>query len=201
MKTSTSPLRTLALGISAASVLALTAPATAQAAPADFQIDPTHTFVYFEVVHFGTSTVRGRFNDVSGTISFDEAERKGKADITVLTTSIDSGVGDFNEHLKSPDFFDVAKTPKARFTSDRFEFDGETLRSIDGQFTLLGKTLPVTLEAKRFNCYDQPVLKARMCGGDFETTIRRSQWGMNWGIDMGVPDEVRLLIQIEAAQQ
>lgn len=199
MKTSTSPLRKLALGLSTASLVALAAPA--QAAPADFQIDPMHTFVYFEVVHFGTSTVRGRFNDVSGTISYDEAERKGKADITVLTGSIDSGVEDFNEHLKSPDFFDVGKTPKARFTSDRFEFDGETLRSISGQFTLLGKTLPITLEAKRFNCYDQPVLKARMCGGDFETTIKRSQWGMNWGIDMGIPDEVRLLIQIEAAKQ
>jgi polyisoprenoid-binding protein YceI len=199
MKTSTFPLRTLALGLSTASLLALAAPA--QAEPASFQIDPMHTFVYFEVVHFGTSTVRGRFNDVSGTITYDEAERKGKADITVLTTSIDSGVEDFNEHLKSPDFFDAANTPKARFTSDSFEFEGETLRSISGQFTLLGKTLPLTLEAKRFNCYDQPVLKARMCGGDFETTIKRSQWGMNWGIDMGIPDEVRVLVQIEAAKQ
>ena len=62
MKTSTSPLRKLALGLSTASLVALAAPA--QAAPADFQIDPMHTFVYFEVVHFGTSTVRGRFNDV-----------------------------------------------------------------------------------------------------------------------------------------
>jgi len=199
MKTSTFPLRTLALGLSTASLLALAAPA--QAEPASFQIDPMHTFVYFEVVHFGTSTVRGRFNDVSGTITYDEAERKGKADITVLTTSIDSGVEDFNEHLKSPDFFDAANTPKARFTSDSFEFEGETLRSISGQFTLLGKTLPLTLEAKRFNCYDQPVLKARMCGGDFETKIKRSQWGMNWGIDMGIPDEVRVLVQIEAAKQ
>src|SRR5690606_33056508 len=60
MKTSTFPLRTLALGLSTASLLALAAPA--QAEPASFQIDPMHTFVYFEVVHFGTSTVRGRFN-------------------------------------------------------------------------------------------------------------------------------------------
>ena len=61
--------------------------------------------------------------------------------------------------------------------------------------------MPVKLEAQRFNCYDNPILKARVCGGDFETTIRRSQWGMSWGIDMGVPDAVRLLIQIEAVRQ
>src|SRR5690606_42007018 len=71
------PLRTLALGLSTASLLALAAPA--QAEPASFQIDPMHTFVYFEVVHFGTSTVRGRFNDVSGTITYDEAERDRKS--------------------------------------------------------------------------------------------------------------------------
>jgi hypothetical protein len=64
-----------------------------------------------------------------------------------------------------------------------------------------GKAVPVKLEAQRFNCYDNPMLKARVCGGDFETTIRRSQWGMSWGIDMGVPDAVRLLIQIEAVRQ
>lgn len=191
--------RTLAVAISLVSALAISAPA--QAEQADYKIDPTHTFAYFEVVHFGTSTVRGRFNDVSGTISFDEAERKGKADITIVASSIDSGVSDFNAHLKSKDFFNVEQTPKIRFVADRFEFDDEELENVHGQLTLLGKTLPVTLEAERFNCYDQPVLKARMCGGDFETTITRSQWGMNWGIDMGIPDKVEVRIQIEAAKQ
>lgn len=198
MKPSRAPLRALAIGLTMASAMAMTAPA--HAAPADYKIDPTHTFVYFEVVHFGTSTVRGRFNDVSGTISFDPAARQGKADITIVAGSIDSGVPDFNAHLKSKDFFNVEQTPNVRFTADRFEFDGDELDSVHGQLTLLGKTLPVTLEAERFNCYHQPVLKADMCGGDFETTITRSQWGMNWGIDMGIPDKVEVKIQIEAAR-
>ncbi len=192
-------LRPLAAALSTASVLAMAG--LAHAGPVNYEIDPTHTFVYFEVVHFGTSTVRGRFNDVNGTIALDQAARTGKADITIVTGSIDSGVDDFNAHLKTKDFFDVERTPSARFTSDKFEFDGEKLKSVSGQLTLLGKTLPVTLEAKRFNCYHQPVLKAEMCGGDFETTLTRSQWGMNWGIEMGIPDNVHIAIQIEAARQ
>lgn len=83
----------------------------------------------------------------------------------------------------------------------KFNFDGDTLKSVEGELTLLGKTNPVTLEGKRFNCYDQPALKAPVCGGDFETVIKRSQWGMNWGIDMGIPDDVRLLVQIEAVRK
>ncbi|MFA7505183.1 MAG: YceI family protein [Burkholderiaceae bacterium] len=192
-------LRPLAVAVSMASALAIAGPA--QAEPASYEIDPTHTFVYFEVVHFGTSTVRGRFNDVAGTIMLDPAAGKGKVDITVDARSIDSGVPDFDAHLKTADFFNVEQTPTVRFVADRFEFDGDELEDVHGELTLLGKTLPVTLEAERFNCYHQPVLKADMCGGDFETTITRSQWGMNWGIEMGVPDKVEVRIQIEAARQ
>lgn len=185
----------------AASLGALAPVGTAQAAPAQYQIDPTHTFVYFEVIHFGTSTVRGRFNDVSGKITLDQAAAEGSAEITVDARSIDSGVEDFNAHLKTKDFFNVEKTPTVKFVSDKFEFNGEKVKSVSGQLTLLGKTMPVTLEAKRFNCYHQPVMKVDVCGGDFDTTIKRSEWGMNWGIDMGVPDAVHLAIQIEAAKQ
>ena len=70
-----------------------------------------------------------------------------------------------------------------------------------GTLTMLGKSLPVTLKANLFNCYMNPLVKREVCGGDFETTIKRSQWGMNWGLNMGVPDDVRLLIQVEAVKQ
>ncbi len=61
--------------------------------------------------------------------------------------------------------------------------------------------MPVTLKASNFNCYMNPMLKREVCGGDFETTLKRSQWGMSCGLDMGVPDDVRLLIQVEAIKQ
>ena len=59
----------------------------------------------------------------------------------------------------------------------------------------------VTLKASKFNCYQNPMLKREVCGGDFETTIQRSQWGMNWGLNYGFPDNVKLLVQVEAVKQ
>jgi len=184
----------------AAAVLLASAGA-ASAAPQRYVVEPMHTFVTFEVLHFGTSTVRARFDRKDGHIVLDREARTGEAKITIDTASVNSGVPDFDKHLKSKDFFDVANTPEAVFAGTTFRFDGERVSAVDGTLTLLGKTNPVSLKAVRFNCYDNPILKARVCGGDFETTIRRSQWGMNWGIDMGIPDEVRLTIQIEAVRQ
>ena len=67
--------------------------------------------------------------------------------------------------------------------------------------TLRGKSAPVTLKAVRFGCYENPFLKREVCGGDFETTIQRSLWGITWGLDLGIPDRVRLLVQVEAVRQ
>ena len=53
----------------------------------------------------------------------------------------------------------------------------------------------------RFNCYDNPMLKREVCGGDFETTIKRSQWGVNCGLTMGVADDTRVVVQLEADKQ
>lgn len=174
--------------------------ATAQAEPATYQIDPTHTSVIFEAKHFGTSTNRGRFDRKSGTVSFDRASRTGRADITIETGSISTGVGPFDGHLRSADFFDSEKHPTARFVSEQFRFEGDKVARVDGQLTLRGQTHPVVLTASNFNCFQHPQLKREVCGGDFETTIQRSQWGMDYGLP-GIPDQVRLLVQVEAIRQ
>lgn len=172
----------------------------AQAQAATYAIDPTHTFVNFEARHFGTSTLRGRFDRKEGTVTFDRAGRSGKADITIDTASVSTGVAPLDTHLKSKDFLKVAEFPSARFVADQFAFDGDKVKSVSGQLTLLGKTQPVTLTATNFNCFDHPMLKREVCGGDFETTIQRSQFDMRWGLP-GIPDNIRLLIQIEAVRQ
>lgn len=179
---------------------ALALPSFASAQAASYSIDPTHTFVTFEVVHFGVSTSRGRFDKKEGSVQFDRAGKSGRADITIDMTSISTGLAPFDGHLKSKDFFDVQNHPKARFVGERFVFDGDKVSEVVGTLTLLGKTLPVTLKSSRFGCYDNPMLKREVCGGDFETTLQRSQWGMSWGLP-GVPDSVRLLVQIEAVRQ
>jgi polyisoprenoid-binding protein YceI len=164
-------------------------------------VDPMHTFVTFEVLHFGTSTVRARFDRKDGHVLLDRKSGTGQAEITIDTRSVSSGIADFDAHLRSKDFLDVERTPEAKFSGTQFRFDRGRVTAVEGTLTLLGRTHPVALQALRFNCYDSPVLKAEVCGGDFETTIRRSRWGMNWGIDMGIPDEVRLLVQIEAVRR
>ena len=73
---------------------------------------------------------------------------------------------------------------------------------VDGNLTLLGKTNPVSLKATKFNCYNSPMLKnAQVCGGDFETTIDRTKWGMDTYVKMGFAKDVKLNIQVEAVQQ
>lgn len=172
----------------------------AQAQSATYAIDPTHTFVTFEVLHFGTSTNRGRFDKKSGTISLDKAARTGRADILIETGSINTGTAAFDKHLQSKDFFDSQAHPTARFVAEKFSFEAEKVAGVSGLLTLLGKTQPVTLKASRFNCFEHPRLKREVCGGDFETTIQRSQWGMAYGIG-AIPDTVRLVIQVEAVKQ
>ncbi len=166
-----------------------------------YAIDPTHTFVTFEVPHFGTSTNRGRFDKKEGTVQFDRAAKTGKVELTLDTTSINTGTGPFDGHLKSKDFFNVAEYPTAKFVADKFVFSGDKVSEVTGMLTLLGKTNPVTLKASNFNCYQNPMLKREVCGGDFETTIARSQWGMGWGLNMGMPDAVKLIVQVEAVKQ
>ena len=187
--------------ISALALAALSTFSLARAESATYSADPTHTFVTFEAKHFGTSTLRGRFDKKEGNVTIDRAAKTGKVDFTIDTTSISTGVAQLDGHLKSKDFFNAAEAPTAKFSGDKVSFDGNKVSSVAGTLTMLGKTLPVTLTASNFNCYESPMLKREVCGGDFETTIARSQWGMTYGVANGIPDNIRLLIQVEAIKQ
>ena len=186
----------IALAAAAALVTGL-----AQAESASYAIDPTHTFVTFEINHFGASVNRGRFDKKEGTVQFDRAGKTGKVEISFDATSINSGTPAFDKHLQSADLFNAAQHPKITFVSDKFSFNGDKVSEVSGQLTLLGKTGPVTLKANQFNCYQSPMLKREVCGGDFEATIDRTVWGMNYGIDWGFPKNVRVIVQVEAVKQ
>ncbi|ARU05329.1 polyisoprenoid-binding protein [Comamonas serinivorans] len=183
-----------------AAVAALGAAAPAMAA--SYAIDPSHTYVTFEIDHMGTTTNRVRFDKKEGTVEFDRAAKTGKVDISIDTASVNSGLAAFNKHLASADILDAEKFPKARFVADTFVFDGDKVSEVQGQLTIKDKTAPVTLKASKFNCYPSPMLQKReVCGGDFSATIDRSQWGVNYGSNFGVPKDVRLVVQIEAVKQ
>ena len=191
-------MRKTLFALAAATLLA----GAAQAATAnEYAIDPGHTFVTFEISHFGAAVNRGRFDKKEGTVQFDKAGKSGKAEITFDVTSVNTGTPAFDKHLQSADLFDAAKHPTMKFVSSKFVFNGDKVASVEGQLTLLGKTGPLTLKANQFNCYDSPMLKREVCGGDFEATIDRTQWGMNYGVDWGFAKNVRLVVQIEAIKQ
>lgn len=186
----------LTLAVFAAATLGV-----AHAEPASYMLEPTHTFVTFEIGHFGTSTNRGRFDKKEGTVTIDRAAKTGKLQLTIDATSVNTGTAAFDKHLQSPDLFNAAQFSTLTFVADKFSFNGDKVSEVTGDLTLLGKTNPVTLKASQFNCYQHPMLKREVCGGDFETTIDRTQWGMNYGIDWGFPKNVRLVVQVEAIKQ
>jgi polyisoprenoid-binding protein YceI len=186
--------------IAAAVLASAIAAATAAAEPVTYSVEPTHTFVMWEAKHFGTSTVRGRFDKKSGSITIDRAAKTGAAEIMIDMKSISTGVVPFDKHLQSDDFFSAEKFPEAKFVGTAFKFDGDKVVEVAGNLTLRGQTQPAVIKAVAFNCYNSPMLKREVCGGDFETTITRSAFDMKYGLP-GIPDAIKLTIQIEAIKQ
>jgi polyisoprenoid-binding protein YceI len=175
--------------------------AAAHAESATYAVDPNHTFATWEIGHMGTSTNRGRFNKTSGSVTLDKAAKTGSADITIDTSSLDTGSAAFTKHVSSDEILNVAAFPTAHFVSTKFVFNGDKVSELEGNLTLLGKTNPVVLKAQNFNCYMSPMVKREVCGGDFDATIVRSQYGVSWGLNYGFPDSVHLVIQVEAVKQ
>ncbi|KQP22172.1 YceI family protein [Pseudorhodoferax sp. Leaf267] len=183
-----------------AAVAALAA-GTVQAQTANYAIDPTHTFATFEIDHFGASVNRVRFDKKEGTVQFDKASKTGKVELTLQMNSVNSGTAPFDKHLQSADIFDAAQHPTAKFVGDKFTFNGDKVTEVAGTLTLKGKTGPVVFKAKQFNCYESPMLKREVCGGDFEATIDRTAFGVDYGVQYGFPKNVRIVAQIEAVKQ
>ncbi|MGH8670452.1 MAG: YceI family protein [Burkholderiales bacterium] len=182
----------------AAVVLASIVTLPVAAEPVTYTVDPTHTFPSFEVSHIGFSTQRGRFNASSGKIMLDRAAKLGSIDIAIDTSSIDTGLAKLEEHLRSEDFFNVAKFPTITFKSDRVRFNGKRPVSARGDFTMLGVTKPVSLAITNFKCGQHPVNKKFLCGADASTSFRRSDYGMSYALP-AVGDVVKINIQIEAS--
>jgi polyisoprenoid-binding protein YceI len=170
---------------------------TAWAAPESYTIDSGHTFPSFEISHVGFSTHRGRFNKTNGRIVLDRAAKKVDAEIVIDASSVDTGGTKLDEHLRKADFFDVEKYPTITFKSTGARFNGDVLTALDGQLTMHGETKPVTLTVSNFKCGNHPMNKKALCGADVSTTIKRSDFGMKYGVPV-LGDEVKLLIQVEA---
>jgi polyisoprenoid-binding protein YceI len=172
----------------------------AHAATETYDIDLMHAKVTWEVKHFATSTTRGRFMVKGGSIVLDRATQQGKVDVTIDMTSLSTGVAPFDARLKGEEFFDIKAYPEGRFTGARMRWQDGALVEVRGDLSLRDRTMPTTLAASHFNCYTRESDSKDICGGDFETTISRGQFGMAYGWPF-ISDKVRLLIQIEAVKQ
>lgn len=169
----------------------------AVAAPESYTVDSGHTYPSFEISHLGFSTQRGRFDKTTGRLMLDQHAKSASIEIMIDTNSIDTGNPKLEEHLRKPDFFDVTQYPTITFKSTKAHFNGDTLASLDGDLTLHGQTKPVTLTVTRFNCAAHPMTKKPACGADAVATIKRSEFGMKYGIPV-IGDDVKLLINVEA---
>ncbi|MEO8299254.1 MAG: YceI family protein [Burkholderiales bacterium] len=172
----------------------------AQAETATYTADPLHTNVTWEVLHSGTSTIRGRFAVKEATITLDRAAKTGKVDVGIDPATVTTIAPSLESTMKGERMFNVAAFPSVRFAGESVTFDGDKVTSVTGNLTLLGKTQPLTLQAIRFNCYQHPMLKREVCGGDFEGVIQRSQYGLGF-LPQAAAENVRVLVQIEAIRQ
>ena len=184
----------------AAAALSLACIGAAHAAPQNFAIDPDHTHVHWEIRHFGTSTSRGRFDAINGSIVMDREAHSGSASFSIATASISTGFAPFDGLLRGPYLLGTQEYPTAYFVANRFAFDGDRLASVTGDFTLRGTSRTLTLRALRFSCRTDAEPAREVCGGDFETEFERSAFGITHSLPF-VADKVRVLLQIEAVKQ
>jgi polyisoprenoid-binding protein YceI len=174
---------------------------SALAAPATYNVDPSHTYPSFEADHLGGLSVwRGKFDKSSGTITFDKDTGAGTVDITIDASSIDFGHAKLNEHAKSPEIFDTAKFPTATYKGKLAKIKNGSPTEIDGEFTLHGVTKPLKLTINSFKCILHPMSKKEVCGADASATFSRSDFGVSYGDKYGFKQEVKLQIQVEAAK-
>lgn len=186
-----------------AAVLAL-CPLTVLAAPQTYVIDTLHSYPNFTINHLGMTTLHGRFDKMTGKVVFDPAAKTGSLEAKVATASVTTGdakrtdgARSRDEHLRAADFFNSAEFPEMTYKSTRFNFSGESVESIDGTLTLLGMSKPVKLNVTSFKCGPHPFNKKPMCGAYVEGMIKRTDFGMKFGVP-AISDEVKLTISVEA---
>lgn len=174
-------------------------PATAE--PARFTLDPEHTSITFFVHHLGYADVAGMFRKAEGSFTFDqEAQELADLEVTIDTASVFTNHERRDEHLRGPDFFDVEAFPTMTFVGTDALATGDTTGTITGELTLLGVTRPVTLEATFNKAGRYPFGDEHYAIGiDATTTIRRSDFGMTYGVENDwVGDEVEIVLGLEA---
>lgn len=166
-----------------------------------YEFDKAHTQILFFVDHLGFSKSQGEFHEYDGGFTFNRDEpEKSKVEIAIQTSSIDMDDEKWNDHMKNADFFNAEKFPTMVFKSTNIEKTGDKTGIITGDLTILETTKSVTLDAV-FNKADvHPFNKKYVAGFSAKTKIKRSNFGMKYGLPL-LGDEVDIMIEVEGFRQ
>lgn len=169
------------------------APDVSRVAAGTYKVDGGHTQVLFTVNHLGFSDYTGQFTQPTGTLVLDPKNAaKDKVEIVFPIDKVSTTVVALDEHLKKPEFFDAAKYPEGRFVSTKVTVSGKSA-TIAGDLTLKGVTKPVVLAVRFVGAGANFMNKKTNVGFAATTTIKRSDFGISYGIPL-VSDEVKLVI-------
>ena len=170
-----------------------------------YNFDKNHSFIGFKVKHMGLIEVPGFFRDFTGQVNFDAADiKKSSVTFKAMMTSVDTGVGARDKHLRSADFFEVEKYPEMTFNSTKVEKKGKGW-VVSGDLTMKGVTKSVVIPFEIAGWLPGNERSGMKMGIAGETTINRRDFGVNYGNNLpsGIPslsDEVKVVLQIEAGK-
>lgn len=182
-------------------IIALSLPTLASATI--WNIDPDHTNIGFKVRHLMVSNVRGSFDKHTGVVDINDKDiTKSKVEVTIDTASINTNVQKRDEHLRSADFFDVAKYPTMTFVSKKVAKAGKNKLKVTGDLTLHGITKQVVLNVEGPTAVSKDPYGNIRRGAVANTKINRKDFGLVWNatLETGgvvVGDEVAITLEIE----
>lgn len=175
------------------------------ASAATWDIDSAHATANFTAKHLGITNVNGTLGTVSGKFNVDDKDiTKSTLEATIDVKGINTGTAKRDDHLKSPDFFDVAKFPEAKFKSTKIEKgSADNKLKVTGDLTMHGVTKPVTFETELSAEVDHPMVKgakARAATATF--TLNREDWGLTWNMPLAnnglvVSKEIKVALEVE----
>jgi polyisoprenoid-binding protein YceI len=181
--------------------IALVGAAHTGVADARYELDPEHLTIGFLIRHLGYADTMGFFRKASGSYTFDEATRKlSDVRVVVDTSSVFTSHDKRDGHLRGVDFLDASRVPRMTFTAASANWTDDKTFQVDGELELLGKRRPLRLTGTVNKSGVYPIgAKPYVMGVSMRGTVKRSDWGMDYGVANGwVGDDVNLIIEFEA---
>jgi polyisoprenoid-binding protein YceI len=188
------------LALAACALVGFRAPAASAAEAATYGIDNVHSHAMFRVHHLGAGQFWGRFNDISGSMSFDAAGAPTAFDISVAVESVDTAEPRLDNHLKSPDFFNAKEFPALTFKSTKVSRNSDGSFVAVGDFSMHGVTKEITAAIEVTGLADMGM--GARAGVEAIFTVKRSDFGMKYGLDKGtLGDSVRVTVALEGVKK